>query len=60
MTSLQIILRKFKEGTISEEEASQIIYDLYNKEISYVPWSIPPVTYTNNEFPKFEVTCKNQ
>lgn len=35
-TSLSIILRQYKEGNLSEEEATQLIEDLYSRN-DYVP-----------------------
>ena len=57
-SSIYIILKQFKEGHISEEEAVQLIEDLY-KKYNFVPtfpqW--PQITYTEPKFQKWEVTC---
>ena len=37
-SSVKIILKQFKEGNISEEEAVTIIEDLYNKNYYYYPY----------------------
>lgn len=54
--SLNIILNLYKKGKLKEEEAIQLIDDLYNKPVQYYwyPW-----TYTNNNTDKIEytVTC---
>jgi len=54
--SLRIILKTFSKGGFNEDEAVQLIEDLYRYRISCVPyWN--QSTY-DNSFPKFEVTCK--
>ena len=59
--SISIVLRQFKENHITEDEAIQLIEDLYNK----ITWTTTP--YTNwttstdyGTFPKYEVTCNNK
>lgn len=61
--SLKIILRTYSKGGINEEEAVQLIEDLYNKTIvNNYPWINPllwpQVTYTQPEIQEFKVTCK--
>ena len=65
MISLSIILNKFKTGGLTEEEAIQLIEDLFDKAtINNYPtipyW--PQITYTDGEpkFQKYEVTCKTE
>jgi hypothetical protein len=60
--SIKIILNQYKKKHITEDEAIQLIEDIYNKTIinssPYIyPWSFPTITY-DNEFPKYEITCK--
>ena len=57
MTSLEIILRKVKEGALSEEEAIQIINDI--KSVNYYPYWPNTITYDTQikPFPKYEITC---
>jgi hypothetical protein len=58
---IKIILEKFKQGNISEEETIILIEELYNKNnviypVTY-PW--PQITYDSEpNFKKYEVTCK--
>ena len=58
--SIYIILNQFKDEHITEEEAVQLIGDLYRN--TYVPvfptW--PQITYETPTFPKYEITCKQQ
>jgi len=54
--SLRIILKTYSKGEFSEDEAVQLIEDLYRCRTSYVPYW-PQITYDNN-FPKYEITCK--
>ena len=56
--SLRIILKTFSKGELSEDEAVQLIEDLYRYRTSYVPYW-PQITYDNN-FPKYEITCKHE
>lgn len=65
MRSLEIILEKFKEDHITREEAVQLIEDLYTKN-TYSPWVVPAsipswpqITYENDKFPQYEITCKS-
>ena len=58
-SSLEIILRQYKSGNISEEEAIRLIEDLTSRS-NYIPiypnW--PEITYeTNPSWKKWEVTC---
>jgi hypothetical protein len=61
--SLKIILRTYSKGGFNEDEAVQLIEDLYDKTIvnSY-PWINPllqpQVTYTQPEIKELKVTCK--
>lgn len=58
MTSLEIILRKVKEGALSEEEATQIINDI--KSVNYYPYWLTSTYDTEiKPFPNYEITCKN-
>ena len=56
--SLRIILKTFSKGGFSEDEAVQLIEDLYKYRVNYVPYW-PQITYDNN-FPKYEITCKHE
>lgn len=63
--SLRIILKTYSKGGINEDEAVQLIEDLYNKTtINNYPtipyW--PQITYTDGEpkFQKYEITCKTE
>ena len=64
--SLRIILKTYSKGGFTEDEAVQLIEDLYsNKTIinnpSPDPLIYPLITYdTKPEFPKYEVTCKTK
>ena len=55
-SSISIILKQFKEEHISESETIQLIEDLYRYKGCYIPYW-PQITY-NNDFPKYEITCK--
>ena len=63
--SLRIILRTYSKEGINEDEAVQLIEDLYNKttinNYPYVPYW-PQITYTDGEpkFQKYEITCKTE
>ena len=59
MNSLEIVLRKVKEGVVSEEEAAQIINDI--KTVNYCSYWPHTVTYDTEikPFPNYEITCKN-
>lgn len=63
--SLRIILKAYSKGGFTEDEAVQLIEDLYNKttinNYPYVPYW-PQITYTDGEpkFPKYEITCKTE
>jgi hypothetical protein len=62
--SLKIILRTYSKGGFTEDEAIQLIEDLFNKIINNYPltpyW--PQITYTDGEpkFQKYEITCKTK
>ena len=56
--SLRIILKTFSKGEFSEDEAVQLIEDLYRCRTSFIPYW-PQITYDNN-FPKYEITCKHE
>ena len=56
--SLRIILKTFSKGEFSEDEAVQLIEDLYRYRTSLVPYW-PQITYDNN-LPKYEITCKHE
>lgn len=51
-SSVKIILKQFKEGNISEEEALTIIEDLYNKNY-YYPY------YYNTPYYPYTITCSD-
>ena len=61
--SLRIILKTYSKGGLNEDEAVQLIEDLFNKttinNYPYIP-SWPQITYTDSEpkFQKYEITCK--
>jgi len=61
--SLRIILKTYSKGGFNEDEAVQLIEDLYkNNNIiinnpPYYPWINPVVTYEEPKIQKFEVTC---
>lgn len=60
--SVKIILNQHKQEHITEDEAVQLIKDIYNTKIVYpyiYPWSLTAVTY-DTEFPKYEITCKTK
>ena len=60
--SIKIILNQYKQEHITEDEAVQLIEDIYNTKAVYpyiYPWSLPAVTY-DTEFPKYEITCKTK
>ena len=59
-SSLSIILRQYKEGNLSEEETTQLIEDLYNRNNFIYPYvSQQPIIWetTSPDFRKYEVTC---
>ena len=65
--SLRIILKTYSKGGFTEDEAAQLIEDLYSNKtiinnLSPDPWiTYPSITYdTKPEFPKYEVTCKTK
>ena len=63
--SLKIILRTYSKGGLNEDEAAQLIEDLFDKTTInsrpyYTPYW-PEVTYDSEpKFQKFEVTCKTK
>lgn len=60
--SLYIILNQYKKEHITEEEAVQLIEDLYRNKMTYFPayptW--PQITYEQPTYKTYEVTCKQQ
>ena len=60
--SLRIILKTYSKGGFNEDEAVQLIEELYKSNISYVPYYPywPQVTYDTQQFPKYEITCKKE
>ena len=66
--SLRIILKTYSKGGFTEDEAVQLIEDLYSNEKTIInnpspyPWTTYPwITYdTKPEFKKYEITCKNK
>ena len=58
--SLRIILKTFSKGGFNEDEAVQLIEDLYRYRTSYIPYW-PQITWDNNSItPKYEITCKHE
>lgn len=63
--SLRIILKTYSKEGLTEDEAVQLIEDLYNKttinNYPYIPY-FPQITYTDGEpkFQKYEITCKTE
>lgn len=61
--SLRIILKAYSKGGFTEDEAVQLIEDLYNKttinNYPYIPYW-PQIIYTDDKtkFQKYEITCK--
>jgi len=63
--SLYIILNQYKKEHITEEEAVQLIEDLYKNNRMYIPYIpipyIPPnwpqITYEQPQYQHFEVIC---
>ena len=60
--SLYIILNQYKKEHITEEEAVQLIENLYRSQTIYYPiyptW--PQITYEQPTYKTYEVTCKQQ
>ena len=60
-TSLSIILRQYKEGNLSEEEATQLIEDLYSRNNYFLNYPInqPSITWDTQspDIQKYEITC---
>ena len=58
--SLRIVLKTYSKGGLNEDEAVQLIEDLYRNKTNYVPYW-PQITWDNtpNIVPKYEVTCKH-
>lgn len=55
INSIKIILNKFKENLLTEEEAISLVEDIYDDNRMYY---YPYWTYsTNNYPPKYDVTC---
>ena len=55
--SLRIILRTYSKGGFNEDEAVQLIEDLYKYKISYIPyWT--QITYEKPQYESFKITCK--
>jgi len=56
--SLALILEKFKEGSITIDEASLLIRNLGNSNFYYYPYSpLPLEPYYKETFPSYTVTC---
>lgn len=59
-SSIYIILNQFKNDHITEDEAVQLIEDLYKGKNNYIPvyptW--PQITYEQPNYKTHEVTCK--
>ncbi len=66
--SLRIILKTYSKGGFNEDEAVQLIEDLFDKTVinnyPYAPCypQITYTTYTDGEpkFEKYKVTCKTE
>lgn len=56
--SLRIILKAYSKGGFSEDEAVQLIEDLYKYRVNYIPYWLQ-TTYGGNQLLKFETTCKH-
>jgi len=58
--SLRIILKIYSKGELNEDEAVQLIEDLYRNKTNYIPYW-PQITWNNtpNITPKYEITCKH-
>ena len=52
MNSVHIILEQFRRGNLSEEEAVNLIEDLYSNKSNFIPvftqW--PQITYTEPKY----------
>lgn len=59
-SSIYIILNQFKNGHVTEEEAVQLIEDLYRNKNIYVPTfpSWPQITYEQPHYEPYRVTCE--
>ena len=58
--SLSIILKKVKEGVLTEKEAEIIINDI--KRVNWYPYWPTTITYDTKyvePFQKYEITCKH-
>lgn len=64
--SLTIILDLYKEDKISQEQASQLINDLFSKpaEVHTYPYwpqiwytTSPDITLPGDKFPEYKITC---
>ena len=64
--SLRVVLRTYSKGGLNEDEAVQLIEDLYSNKNSVIyppsyPWTYPWITYDSEpKFQKYEITCKTQ
>lgn len=58
--SVKIILNQYKQEHITEDEAVQLIEDLYRYRYIYTPifTSWPQITYETQQPQRFEITCK--
>ena len=56
--SVKIILNQYKQEHITEDEAIQLIEDLYNK----ITWTTSPyITWTTSpDYNTYKVTCNNK
>ena len=57
MNSEEIILNAYKEGKLTLEESCQLLKDIRGIYQFPIYPQYPVITYKDNEFPKFEVTC---
>ena len=53
--SIKIILRTYSKGEINDDEAVQLIEDLYRNKVPYIPYYFQ--TYEQPISPIYKVTC---
>jgi hypothetical protein len=62
--SVKIILNQYKQEHITEDEAIQLIEDLYSNNtiinnLPSYPWTTYPLITYDTKFPKYEITCNH-
>ena len=57
--SLRIILKAYSKGGFNEDEAVQLIEDLYKYRVNYIPYWLQTTYGGNQLLQKFETTCKH-